>query len=122
MITTILVVYGIVFLFAAGFKLGNPFNEYSWFQVFAWPFGLILLFYEMLALLWRHKIYPIVELALVLLFNLKLPADETATNAYYQKCLRGEVRYAKWRVKAVKKLAKQNNIELVSESDYKDDR
>lgn len=122
MITTILVVYGIVFLFAAGFKLGNPFNEYSWFQVFAWPFWLIILLYGLLDLLWRHKIFPLIELALILWFNIKFPASETAINDYYNRCLRGEVRFSKWRTRAVVKLARQNNIKLVPESDYKDDK
>lgn len=122
MITIILVVYGIVFLLVAGFKLGNPFNEYSWFQVFAWPFWLIVLLYEELELLWGRRIYPLVELVMIMWFNKKIKADSTALNAYYQKCLNGKVRYAKWRVKAMEKLARQNNIKLVPESDYKDDK
>lgn len=121
MITTILVIYGLVLIFAIGFKLGNPFNEYSWLQVFLWPFLLIYMFYEVLILLWRHKIFPLIELALILWFNIRFPASETAINMYYQKCLRREVRYSKWRTRAIIKLAKQNNIILHSESEYKDD-
>lgn len=120
MITTILSVYGLVLIFAIGYKLGNPFHEFSWIQVFFWPFLLIVIAYEVLDLLCKHKISPLVELIMVFWFNKKYPANETEINRYYQKCLRGDVSYAKWRTKAVEKLAKQNNIILSTKSDYSD--
>jgi len=122
MITTILVVYGLVLIFAIGYKLGNPFHEFTWLQVFFWPFMLIAILYGILDLLCKHKISPLVELVLVFWFNKKYPANETAINRYYERCLKGEVSYSKWRTKAVEKLARQNNITLHSDSNYKDDK
>lgn len=105
-------IYGLVLIFCTGFKIGNPFNEYSWLQVFLWPLVLIYMLYESLALLWRCKIHPLVELAMFAWFKKNLSVDSFAVNVIYNKCLRREISFPKWRGRIIEKLAEQNGIQL----------
>lgn len=122
MITTILVVYGLVLIFAIGYKLGNPFNEYSWLQVFFWPIVLLYVLCAVLLLFYRNKVVEIIRLIMFDWFNKNIKVNSYSINCVYNRCLSGDISFPKWRKRVLEKLAAQKDIVLNCKSDYKDDK
>lgn len=108
----ILCIYVLITVFFAGYKLGNTFGNYPWIQVVLWPIYLLLLAGGIIKIAYQARLSPLVEILMILWFNKKIPAQDKRLNAYYQKCLKGQVRYSKLKIRSLKKLAKQNNIIL----------
>lgn len=111
----IIIIYAIGVIFSLGFLAGANSSIYMRFwEVTIWPIILIVVALRFLLERWR-LLYPIwLELFMVLFFGKIVKANEELLNNYYAKIKSRKVFLKKLKIKALKKIAEQNSIELIN--------
>ena len=110
--TTVLIIYLIGLVFLLGSWVDRQlFLDIKLKWTFIWPIHLVLIIIEIFKLIFSLIFPPIwLELAKVLIFNVTIKAHDEPLNNYYNKLRNGKFSLKKLRIKAIKKIAKQNNI------------
>lgn len=112
--TTIIIIYLIGLVFLLGYWVGRQlFLEIKLTWAFIWPLYLMVQGVLLIIAIWKLIFPPIwLELAKVLIFNVKIKAHDEPLNNYYNKLRNGKFSLKKLRIKAIKKIAEHNNIIL----------
>lgn len=111
---TILLIYFMGAMFSLGVYIGYPHKHMKdIFFILIWPILFIMVLIDFINE--KYKSFPPIwlELIAVLIFNKKTKASEEVLNEYFNMIIKKKNSLLnRLRIKAIKKIAKQNNIDL----------
>jgi len=124
MITIIFIIYLAILILGIAYKAGEEglLNlDIAWLALVVWPICIILIIGNLANILWQHKIYPMIQLLMFVIFKKSPKVNKFSINVVYNNCLMNKFIFSKWRARVIERIADFNNIELYNRGGIKRD-